>query len=108
MAGILDTIGDFVTMKPGDAAKAGAVILAAKTFTGEAPIVETKGDVTFIRFTDSQKRRLRELLDQWHGSKPGNVRIELGGLLGGYYAQRYWYYVAGAVGVGLLAGLALK
>lgn len=97
---------------PVAAAKATALSLAIKQWSGEAPTQRREGGKIIIEFTPAQADKIRYTLDRWHGKAPEpgaeSLEVRIGGILGRYYARKYWGWAAGLVFIGLIIGGALK
>lgn len=90
-------------------AKAAVVSGIIRSITGTDPqIVDRGGEGVSIEFSEDQKRILREKLLSIVEARPGEIKMDLPGLIGPVLIKKLWWVIAAPLALGFFAGYILK
>jgi hypothetical protein len=105
MSGLLDLLKSVGGSKE---AKAEAISLGFRVFTGEAPIMTRGSDVggEFIEITPTEKQAeiLRAQLESWVNKEPGPVRVNLSSIWTPLVIKKAAPWTIGLTALSLLVG----
>jgi hypothetical protein len=87
------------------AATAQAIAIAWAPITGTAPAVVSHGDYWEVVFNPEQEDRAAAWIVSQLDRDPGPVRIEAGGIATKVITRKYWPYVLGIAGAGVVLGI---
>ncbi|MGB7569587.1 MAG: hypothetical protein WBM07_17115 [Chitinivibrionales bacterium] len=87
-------------------ALASAAIASAliKQVIGSEPSIIDNGDSVTIELSEAQKKIVQQKISSILEAKPGEIRIDLVGILGPTIAKKFWWVVAAPFGLGALVG----
>ena len=89
-------------------AKAAVVSGVIRSITGTDPQIIDRGTSgVSIEFSEDQKRIIREKILAMVDAKPGELRMDIVGLVGPVLIKKLWWVVGAPLGLGFLAGFVM-
>jgi len=76
-------------------------------YTGEAPTIKRYDTYNQILLTQSQNKKLENVLDNWWSKDPSDVRINVAPIILPVIIKKYWGWAAGVFGLGTLIGIGI-
>lgn len=100
----MPTLANVIMNSIAPLAQAEASALAISGFIGSKPTVVNHGDYVEVVFTPEQETAAADFIMRQINKDPGNVRFTVGNIFLQVLFRKYWLYLVGLFGGGVVLG----